>query len=101
MNRQTIRTPRICTAGALPETAWPKVATIIIINSTPSEKISEIQMTCGEGERLTHPLTTDYICQPTKEDLTDESTDGGCDFDSQVLVLVQLLAFTIDIAQHG
>jgi hypothetical protein len=38
MNRQTIRTPRICTAGALPETAWPKVATIMIINSTPSEE---------------------------------------------------------------
>lgn len=54
-----------------------------------------------EGERLTHPLTTDEISQKTKEDLTDESTDGGCDFDSQVLGLVQLLAFTIDIAQHS
>ena len=50
---------------------------------------------------LTHALTTDDICQPTEEELTHESTDGGCDLDTEILVGGQLASRTVNVAKHG
>jgi len=35
---------------------------------------------------LTHLLTTDNISEPTEEELSDQGTDGGSDFDTEILV---------------
>jgi len=47
-----------------------------------------------------HLLTTDDISQPTKQELTDEGTDGGGDFDAKILVGVELSTRAVDISQH-
>ena len=41
-------------------------------------------------DQLTHPLTTDDISQPTEKELSNQGTDGGGDFDAEVLVGAQL-----------
>jgi len=35
---------------------------------------------------LTHLLTTDDISQPTEEELSNQGTDGGSDFYTEILV---------------
>ena len=47
-----------------------------------------------------HALTADDICEPSEEQLTEESTDGGGDLDAEVLVWAENLSRAIDIAQH-
>ena len=47
-----------------------------------------------------HALATDDVREPTEEQLTDEGTDGGGDFDAEVLVDVELAVFVVDVAQH-
>jgi len=39
---------------------------------------------------LTHLLTTDNISQPTEEELSDQGTDGGSDFYTEILVGVEM-----------
>ena len=39
---------------------------------------------------LTHLLTTDDISQPTEEELSDQGTNGGSDFDAKILVGAEL-----------
>ena len=36
--------------------------------------------------RLTHPLTTNDISEPTEEKLSDQGTNGSRDLDTKVLV---------------
>lgn len=40
--------------------------------------------------KLTHPLTTDDISQPTKQELSNQGTDGGGDFDAKILIRGEL-----------
>ena len=35
---------------------------------------------------LTHPLTADNVGQPTEEKLSTQSTNGGSDLDTEILV---------------
>ena len=49
----------------------------------------------------THALTTDDICQPTEEQLTDKCTDGSSNLDTEILVSSELLVVAVDIAEHG
>ena len=53
-----------------------------------------------EIEIRTHPLTTEDICEPTKEKLTDKGTDRGSNLDTEVLVCVELLSVAVNVAQH-
>lgn len=73
------------------------------MSSIPSiefERISYAAERAEQEARLTHPLTTEEICQPAEQELTDESADWGCDFDAEILMRVQFLVGTVDIAQH-
>jgi len=68
---------------------------MIIISSTPSiitgeQKLSGTRLT---AQTLTHLLTTDNIGQPTEEQLSNQSTNGGSDLDSEVLIDVEFTAW--------
>lgn len=62
------------------------------MNRTDSAEIGQII--------LTHLLTTQEICEPAKEELTDKGTDRGRDLDAEILMRVQLLTYAVYIAQH-
>jgi len=40
-------------------------------------------------ETLTHLLTADNIGQPTEEELSNQSSNGGSDLDSEILIGVE------------
>lgn len=44
-------------------------------------------------QTLTHLLTTDNIGQPTEEELSNQSTNGGSDLDSKILIGVEFAAW--------
>ena len=48
----------------------------------------------------THPLTSENICEPTIEKLTDKGTNRGSNLDTEVLVCVELLSVAVNVAQH-
>ena len=37
-------------------------------------------------KKLTHPLTTNNISQPTEQELTNEGADGSGDFNAKILI---------------
>jgi len=45
---------------------------------------------------LTHPFTTDDICQPAEQKLSYKRTNWCCNFDPKILVRVQFLAYMAD-----
>lgn len=82
------------TAGPVPDRACPKVATIIIISSTPSICYLSTppvgkQWNTGGMIIRTHALTADDIGQPAEEQLTDEGAYRSCNFHAQILRGVQ------------
>jgi len=48
-----------------------------------------------------HPLTSNNISEPSKQQLTDKGTDRMCHFDSQILVGGILLSVVVDVSNHG
>lgn len=59
---------------------------------------------CSQA-KLTHFFSANNVGEPTEKELAHESTDGSCDFDSEILICVQRAgggstAVAIDISQH-
>lgn len=46
--------------------------------------------------RLTHPLTTNDISQPTEQELSHQGADGGGDFYAQILMGGELTTYGDD-----
>jgi hypothetical protein len=88
-NRQQMRAPMMPTVGPSPLIAWPKVPTMMMISSKPSMNVYENHERKPTIEKHTHALTSNDVGEPTKEKLTKEGTDRGCNLDAKILVCVQ------------
>jgi hypothetical protein len=94
---------RVVTTDSNPhdETPYNEDTDDVDSRSLARERLSEGGDNDDHKLNAIHPLTADNISQPTEEELSNQSANGGSDLDSEILIGVEFAACTIDITQHG
>lgn len=74
---------------------------MIIMSSMPSVALLSMTQKNKRSGRRTHPLSTNHVGEPPKQQLAKDGSNRCSNFHAQVLIRIEDLIFAVNVSEHG